>query len=402
MGRRRRKRGRHGSEAAKLAANLYQRGLERAVDDALLYQGCKESHSAHAKEVAQREQELLSRTIFVSNVKNLREGRNLVLLEQFFEKQYGPVELCMPASFSGKKGKYNKFPQARVRFRHVHDAQRIFGGKKLSLVQRDQDPPIQIHNCAVGHKGFLRIQPSERYPNMDKNSLNENKVSITGENLLIGHWSPAEADEYVYAGYEERGEDNLFLIEDVIQEQVEFSIDITSRTVQVRLKDSLYMLSFRFKDLQGTMGVFRDESSYAIAFRLKYPPRIYHLAYEQDQDGVLEEIATRCVETCKVRRETFGSCYGYMVKVSRYYVGKFFESEGKLRKMKQFGLLCRDIYVLDDAPIVAIRPVGGDKSRVDLFLQRIADRHVGKFARAVTDLNPDCLSHFGNPLSYKD
>jgi hypothetical protein len=247
MRRRRRNRGRNRSEAAKIAANFYEKGLEREVDDALQFHGCKHSHSAHAKQVAQREQELLSRTIFVSNVKNLRDRHNFALLEDFFRNQYGPVELCIPAIFSGKKG---AFPKARVRFRNVHDAQRIFGGKKLSLVQRDRDRPVDVQH-AIGHKGFLRIQPSKRYHNMDEPSVDENKVIITGDRLQIGHWCPAETEEYVYAGYGERREDNLFLIEDVIHHPVEFSVDVTSRTVEVRLQPADHMMSFRFKDLQG-------------------------------------------------------------------------------------------------------------------------------------------------------
>ena len=356
------------------------------MSDALFDQDCKQSHSAHAKEVAQREQELLSRTIFVTNVKNLRDGHNLKLLEQFFENQYGPVELCMVASFSRKKGRYNTFPPARVRFRHVNDAQCIFGGKKLSLVQHDHDPPVQIPNYAVGYKGFLRVQPSERYPNMDERS-NENNVRITGENLRIGHWCPAEADEYVFAGYDARREDSMFLVEDVIQQQVEFTIDITSRMVQVRLKGSPYMITFRFKDLQGAMGVFQIKSSYAIVFRLKYPPRIYHLTHELDQYGESKEIATRCIELCTVRTETFGSCYGFMIQVSYCHIRNFFENREKLRKMKKFGLLSQDIYVLGDAPNVEISPVGLSKYCVDQFFQCITDRHIGKFIPAATDLN---------------
>jgi hypothetical protein len=272
-------------------------------------------------------------------------------------------------------------------------AQRIFSGKKLSLVQRDQDRPVQIHH-AIGHKGFLRIQPSERYPNMDEPSIGENKVIITGDQLQIGHWCPAETDEYVNAGYGERGEDSLFLVEDVIHHQVEFSVDVTSRTVEVRLEPASYMMSFRFKDLQGTVDVFCEGSSYAIAFLLKYPPRIYRLTHEKDHDGVLEEIASRCLEMGGVRNETFGSCYGYMVQVSRYNVGKLFENGKKLRKMKQFGLLSRDLYSLGDARKIATRSVGGDRDRVVLLLRRIADRHVGKFARAITDFNPSCTFHF--------
>jgi hypothetical protein len=81
-----------------------------------------------------------------------------------------------------------------------------------------------------------------------------------------------------------------------------------------------------------------------------------------------------------VGNETFGYCYGYMVQISLYNAEKLFESETKLRKMKQFGLLSRDLYTLGDARTIATRHVGGDRERVVLLLHGIADRRVGKFA----------------------
>ena len=63
-------------EAAQLAAKYYERRLEGEVDDALVYRTCKKEYSEHAKQVAKREEELLSRTIFVTNVKDLRSHRN--------------------------------------------------------------------------------------------------------------------------------------------------------------------------------------------------------------------------------------------------------------------------------------------------------------------------------------
>jgi hypothetical protein len=227
---------------------------------------------------------------------------------------------------------------------------------------------------------------------MDEPLIDDDKVVITGEHLQIGHWCPAE----------ERGEDNLFLIEDAIHQPVKFSVDVTSRTVEVRLQPADHMMNFRFKDLQGVVGLFHAGSSYAIAFRLKYPPRIYRLTHGPDRYGVLEEIATRSLEMGGVRNETFGSCYGYMVQISCHNVGKLFDSKTNLLKMKQFGLLSRDLYSLLDARQVATRFVGGDRDRIVLLLHRTADRHVGKLPRAITDSNPSHASHFCCSLSRTD
>ena len=229
-GRRRRRR----PEAAQLAARYNEQGLVREVDDALLYQKCKKEHSDHTKEVARREQELLSRTIFVTNVKDLRNRGNLALLKAFFNNTYGPVEQCTLASSTGRGKRGDRFPKARVRFRHEGDARAIFDGRKLCFVQS----PVEIHNGSLGHRGFLRIQPSLPYPDMDEVS-SDDKVTVTGDILYIGHWYPLlTGDEMFAAGRDESDglhDENLFLIEDLICHGVELLIDINSRTVQIRL-----------------------------------------------------------------------------------------------------------------------------------------------------------------------
>lgn len=135
MGRKKGGRRRRRSEAAQLAASYNLRRLEREVDDALVYQSCKKEYSEHAKQVAKREEELLSRTIFVTNVKDLRNHRNLDLLKAFFAREYGPVERCTLERHSGRGGRGGGFPRARLRFRNEGDAKAIFGGRKLSLVE---------------------------------------------------------------------------------------------------------------------------------------------------------------------------------------------------------------------------------------------------------------------------
>jgi len=381
MGRKKGGRRRRRSEAAQLAARYNERGLEREVDNALAYQKCKTEHSEHAKQVARREQELLSRTIFVTNVKDLQNHHNLMLLKSFFEREYGPVEQCILASYSGKRGRVDRFPKARVRFRLVKGAQAIFGGMQLSTIQS----PVQLHNYTVGHRGFLRVMPSQPYPEMDE-SIDENKVIVTGYRALVGHWCPLEDDEDVFFGQDEIGElqsGSQFLIEGTLRYGVELSVDIISRTVQVHLlpaKDC--MMSFCFKDLQGTMGCFRefeDAASYAIVFRLKHPPKLYELRRQRDRDGVEEEIATRCLDMGGVTYETYGTCYGYMVQVSHEHLQSLFASERKLRRLKDFGLISRDLYSPSDAPIVSTRQVGHGKARVKELLRRTTDRQVGKF-----------------------
>lgn len=372
MGRKKRGRRRRKSEAAQLAAAYNERGLEREVNGALEYQQCKKEHAEHVQQVKKREQELLSRTIFVTNVKDLCIHSNLELLKEFFESNYGPVEQCIRASYYGKReGGGGRYPKARVRFRHVGDARAVFGERPLASV----DTPKRIY-ASIGHGGFLRASPSLPYPEMDKAAVDENKVVVIGNNALVGHWIPEDSAADAFTDYER--DDHPFLFEDVMEHELELSIDINSRTVQIRLRYSRdFMMSFRFKDLHGTMEFYREtggSSSYAVVFHLKYPPRLYALRYERDIDGAEEEIATRCLEMGGVKNETFGSCYAYMIRVSHMNLQELFSSKAKLQKLKNFGLLSRDLYSLSDAPILATRRVGDDKDVVEALLRQTSDR----------------------------
>lgn len=382
MGRKKRGRRRRRSEAAQLAAKYNERRLEGEVDDALVYQTCKKEYSEHAKQVAKREEELLSRTIFVTNVKDLRSHRNLALLRDFFVREYGQVEQCILASYSGKGGRGGRFPKARLRFRHEGDAKAIFGGRKLSLVES----PVHLHDSKVGHRGFLRVFPSRPYQGMDE-SHDENKVILTGDSMFVGHYCPFESDEDIFTGQDRRDgsrDCHEFLIEDTIHYKVKMSIDIDSRTVQIRLLHAEdYMLSFRFKDIQGTMGCFCEGEdgggSFAIVFHLKYPPRIYELRRELDVDGVEQEIATRYLEMGGVSSNAFGTCYGYMLRVSRSNLQSLFADQTKLRKLKRFGLINHNLYSPGDSPHISTLSVHGRIGRVDTLLRLIRDRRVGKF-----------------------
>ena len=380
----RRRRRRHPrSEAGKLAVRYFDRGLEREVENAMEYQQYKQNHTAHSREVAQREQELLSRTVLVSNVKDLRIPHNLDLLGEFFKCKYGNLEMCSVATFFGKKKrwKHNGFQKARIRFQNVEDAQKIFRGKKLLHVRRDQDAPVVISDAfvgphLVGDKGTLRVQPSQRYPDMEVDS--DSCVWVTCYNLRIGHWRPSGSDAFEAEGHEEHEE---FLIEDCSHSAVDVCINLDARMVQVQLQCSPYRISFRFKDLVGQMGVFLDESSsYAILFRLKHPPAIHHISHYVDRVGMEQESTSRCLEMGGITSETFGSCFGYMLQTSSQNIAALFRDKNQLQRMKRFGVLPRDQYTAHDARIVQTRTLDGGMSRARRSLDLIQDRSVGESA----------------------
>lgn len=383
MGRKgRARRRRRRSEAAQLAANCHNRLLEREVDDSLIYQACKEEYNEHAKQIAKREEELLSRTIFVTNVKDLRVSRNLELLKSFFAHQHGPVEQCILAYQSRQGGRRGnrQYPRARVRFLHERDAKKVFGGTKLSLV----DSPVTVSCPTVGHRGLLRIFPSRPYEGMDESS-DENKVVIMGDCVHVGHHCPLENDiEDEFITIDERSRLlNEFLTEDTIRREVQLSIDIDARLVQIRLhREENEMISFRFKDIvQGTMDCYVESQggSYALVFRLKYPPKLYKLRCETNTEGVEEEVATRGLEICGIRNQTFGRCFALLIQVSRRNLQALFTESKRLRKLKRFGLIDNNLFSLDDAPDIAIRGVSDDSGQVESLLRSATDRRVGKF-----------------------
>ena len=379
MGRKKRGRRRRRSEAAQLAAKYNERRLEREIDDAMVYQAHKKERTDHAKQIAEREEELLSRTIFVTNVKDLRISNNLSSLRAFFQHEYGPVEQCILASHSGKSGRGQRFPKARLRFMDERNAKAIFGGTRLSLVES----PVTLYDCTVGHKGRLRVFPSKPYQGMDA-SHDENKVILIGNGALVGHYYPLDSDEGMLARQDSRDDSRNcqeFLIEDEINHGVTLSIDIDSRMVQIRLRSEDYMLSFRFKDLQDTLSVFEfmQAACFAIVLRLKYPPKIYELLRKEDADGLEQEIGTRCLEMGGVRNETFGSCYGYLIRVSSENLQPLFDNHHKLHSLKRFGLIDRNLYAYHDAPSISAVLIRGGKDQVDTLLKQTQNRRVGMF-----------------------
>jgi hypothetical protein len=214
-------------------------------------------------------------------------------------------------------------------------------------------------------------------------SPDENKVILIGDGAAIGHYCPLESDEKLLVRQDNT--DDLrdcqkFLIEDEINDGVTFSMNIGSRMIEIRLRSEDYKLCFPFKDLQDTLSVFKCEAGcFAVVVRLKHPPKIYELRREKDAYGLEEEVATRCLEMGGVRNGTFGSCYGYLIRVSSENLQPLFAkaNRDKLHSLKRFGLIDRNLYAHHDAPKTSTLVIRSGKNQVYRMLERTQNRRVG-------------------------
>ena len=80
------KRNRRRSQAAKLAAKFTSHTHHQILEDAIRYEHAKAGQLEYVKVVANLEKSMLSRTLFVTYVRDLKEPRNIKLLRLFFKK----------------------------------------------------------------------------------------------------------------------------------------------------------------------------------------------------------------------------------------------------------------------------------------------------------------------------
>lgn len=354
MARRRGRRRRKNNAAVRF--NDYS--IQRTVQEIENYQGYKEQQKEFLEKVAEYEEEILTRTIFVSQVKDLKKPRNLELLRAFFEITYGPVEECVATTFSNRN-RIVAFPPARVRFRQKADAENIFG---MDLANAARGKSIEIRpgvHFGVAHRGLLRIRPSEKYPNMVDHLIDDTKIEFTSSNLALGHWCPDD-DEHIFRDLETE-EDKIgseWLEEENTRLACSVAIDLKTRVVEIQIINSdsrpnildiygveldLYeilrersFLSFRFKDLVQSMELCREpdgSEEYAFVFALKYPPKLFRSMH------LLDTSRERSTSIPGISNACFGRCLGFKLSLSLSIVDRLLLNDGALRKLQNFGVL---------------------------------------------------------------
>lgn len=330
------------------AAKVSAVNLEKRFEDTLDYHRDKSAQKGYLSTISEIESDLLSRTIFVTNVKDLSRESNLAALKWFFEMNYGPVEECVAVE---SRKPHHSFPPARVRFFSKRDAEKLFG--KELIMARTVQASVYPTGCLIAHGNAIRVRPSDPYTNMVEETISGSSVVFRGATIALGHWFSARVrDGYnIVSAGDERERGNLWLEELAVPYYFpSMKVDFLDRTVKIewhhedegaasRIMEQLsyyskHFISFRFKDLLGPMELFPSES--ALFFSLKYPPKLYKSSvYEGERD---DERLERQVEMCGIDTCHFGSCLGYMLTLDRPTISILRANTEAMENMRRFGI----------------------------------------------------------------
>jgi hypothetical protein len=196
-GRNRRNR-KQGARGHTLLYHFNAHTIEQYIENDFAYEELKRKQTEYRERIAALEQDMLNRTILVTNVLSLNEKSNLDRLKAFLEQSFGPIQCCIVSSF-GTKGKIKKgsirerYPPARVTFEYQTSAENIFGGKLTDVAGMRKAVQFPCHT--VGYKRFIKVSPSQNIDGMVQDNINGSKLlTLTTEGLCIGHWFPVDYD----------------------------------------------------------------------------------------------------------------------------------------------------------------------------------------------------------------
>jgi hypothetical protein len=389
---RRKRRGGRRRKARSTADSFGERTLRRDLADDLQYESHKAEQSEYLAKVALIEQDLLSRNVFVTQVRDLTQNANLRLLQTFLEGTYGLVEICEIAQ--RRRGKAARFPAARVRFRRKQDAEKIFGGAELKAALA-----VHISKCPVQYKSAIRVVPSEPYEEMTQSVLTGSKVEISTTGIALGYWFPAGEDSY-YSENEmkKRDDKNEWLEEENVDLAPSVTIDLTRRVIEFHFSNPIdwstdldgisnmmkamfptnhaNILAFRFKDILGYLDLCQDQadgSTYSLLFRLKYPPKLWLkelILNDFFKDGIVE-VLSRQTRIGGFNSDLVGYCLSYRLTVGRTSVNQLLLNETVVEKLRKFGIVRQDFASIEQCrPLVSKRLNSAEQKRVESNLAR--------------------------------
>ena len=259
------------------------------MDNALNADEFRQRQSKFHKKIAAQEKDILSRSIFVTNVRDLRVESNLEALKKFFNDVYGDVKYCRRTVRSDRRkgrGRPIIYPPARVVFFHKDDAERVFGGQELSKVVGSQ----QIR-CPLGHKnGEILVRPSIPSNDILLEETEGSQVRMRASGLWLGHWCPGEREmDMLSNDHQDEGE-WLGVVEGSPPVMV---IDIKERCIELTYKGPAreYRIMFKFKELLTPIALCRQESDELyLIFSLKNPPLVHAKLSEYEPGDNIAEI----------------------------------------------------------------------------------------------------------------
>jgi hypothetical protein len=407
-GRRRRK-----QQAKRSVAQFSERTRQAYLGDSVLYEENKRAQSDYLKRVAAIEKDILSRTAYFFQAKDLRKDENLRALQSFIEGNYGPAQECV--RFSDRKKKTHGFPGARVRFQFKRDAEKLFNGVELLRVST----PFEEFSCPVGHKGKIRVKPCPPYADMAKDELESSVIKFTASALCLGHWFPSGEDVYSTWNDEAVGEDcNEWFGELDTGITCTVSIDLNNRIIELGnsgivdsensgivdsgdsgkelfggfdiasfvagmagLFTNRYFATFRFKEMVKHIDVCVDPDNpneYVLLFSLKHSPK---LELERPLDLFSEKSSerVRSVSFGSVQSDMFGECHSFKLSVSKTELDRVFLNEKGLERLQDFGVFRKGIYSVSQSSSFKCMHIGTlRKATLEDELNRIDDRKTGK------------------------
>jgi hypothetical protein len=403
IGRRRRK----GREADRLAARYAERAQLRHVDDVLSYEESKKKQLDYQRFFVDKEQEILSCTVFVDCARDLNNPGNLQQLQQFMASTFGPVFECKATYYPWiKRSKQrNKFPPARVRFLRKTDAEKIFGG--LDLIRASANRSVKWLMCPIGYKnGTIRVRPSELFPDMMGEELKGAVISLDSLSVSMGHWCRAQDEMMVDSAVEEAYDEWLEEVKMAPPPQMmpppqigafaqaiaadiwgsfdghasapQIRIDLNKRTIELVLHQNSGMhshrLSFQFKHLASRMTLYRESDGFCLVFSLKHPPKLeFNILLGRE-----EELSRyRTIRWGPFQTETIGRCLGYKLSLSKTTVEQLLYHDN-WNKLREFGVFSKYMDSIHHLSSLSSLNVGDDCSRYDRALSEIQEPRVGR------------------------
>lgn len=353
MGKQRKRRNRRWSKAARLSQDFQYRSRKRCVDDVLSAEAWKENFSQYNKVIAEKERDLKSRSVFVTNIRDANFDRNVQEFRLFMESTYGPVIECKKTHFQGKqrRGMTTRYPPVRVTFQFAASAEKIFDGVELRNVKKS----VPVF-CSVGCKhGTVTVKPCRIYPDMMESALSGSVISINCMGLWLGQWFRG-CDELLPLRANEEHECSEWIQATTNCPAPVMYVDLKKRDAALKLQQQI--ISFRFKQLDGPIDCYMENSELFLIFRLKHPPKLFR---DCATEGFLQDRAVSWNDVCI---EEFGRYLGYKLLVSQSTIDGLLYHEN-FEKLKSFGVIGKSL----DQPV----PVTTHEIRPELELQLCND-----------------------------
>lgn len=337
-GRRRRKSG-----AEDVRRQYTQNWRKKVINSALDADEFHEKQSKYHKEISKKEKDMLSRSIYVTCVRDLNVESNLRALEMFFITRYGPVKHCSRCT-PHNKVKQTRFPAAQVVFFQKSDAEKIFG-QELFRVRK----AVEL-DCPVGHKnGKIMVRPCHSSSDLLMDETEGSLIKIHVTEFCLGHWCPAEL-EMDNLDNTSSEKDWWFEVEKGASPQL--VIDLTKRCIELIYHSESFdsflseiisrKISFRFKHLLLPIKLCQDGMGrFSIIFSLKHPPRVY----EQTVNSLIWGLSSirvpdfqRSIRWDGLSDNSLGRCLGYKLYISEDQIRSLLLHE-KCNQLREFGVI---------------------------------------------------------------